>query len=99
MACIIHQALIDGWRSPNADSYLGPNVDSHLDDDDADDSARQTVPPRPIAPVGVPHYDQGRSLHSSTSQLNVSAFCGMRGAFLGGAWGVCRRCHGVPGVI
>jgi len=55
-------------------------------------SSTPTSPPRVhVAWVG------GRGLHSSTSQLNVSAFCRIGGAFSSFLGGVFRRSFGVFG--
>ena len=49
----------------------------------------------------VPPQPQGRGSHSSTSQLNLSAFCvtrGVQGVFMAGVEGVFRRLWDVLGV-
>jgi hypothetical protein len=54
------------------------------------------------AAVTVQAWVRGRGLHSSTFQLNVSAFCGIGCAFRGcvrGVQGVSMRCSGVLGVV
>ena len=52
----------------------GPDADA-----DADDGAETAV----LRPSRVLGLAAGRGLHSSTSQLNVSAFGGIRGAYRG----------------
>jgi hypothetical protein len=52
--------------------------------------------------VGARGSLRGRGLHSFTSQLNLSAFCGIEGTlrgFLGGVWGVSGGIKGCLGCI
>jgi len=42
---------------------------------------------------------EGRGLHSFSFQLNVSAFCGIGGAFRGYLWGVYEVSGGVRGCL
>ena len=49
--------------------------------------------PGVVSVRGVSQRVHGRGFHSSTFQLNLSAFCSMGGVFkgcLGGVWGLCR---------
>jgi hypothetical protein len=52
-------------------------------------SQLQLAPQQQGAETGIPRHGGGRGFHSSTLNLNVSAFCGTRGV-----QGVFRRCLG-----